>query len=457
MALALLVLAASSPRRTGIVDASPGERTLVVALDVSMSMLATDVAPTRLAEARRQVREAMEAGVAGRVALVAFAAEPTLVCPPTTDGRALVDLTEATEERAALPGPSRASLALLRGLALLSRSGGDIVLVSDGEFPDEDRERIADAVRSARGRGVRVSTIAVGTRDGAALPVRDGSAGQTAADAEGRPLVTRVDAALLQWIAVEGGGEFTTLVPGARVDLAASTERLRLAGDRTPVHLRAFGPASMFGYPLLIAIALLGADAWLAWRPRRAVSAAALAVLVLTATPAPAFAQADVAAIRRGNAALASGRVPEAISEYRRALALDEASAIARANLGTALYRAGDHAAAADALASAMEGLRDPAHIAASQYNLGNALARLGRLDDALAAYRASLRIRDDDAARFNYALVWRWKQAQDTSGLSAEPPMQPERVQELREKARALDVPIVRRPSDARRVEGDR
>jgi Ca-activated chloride channel family protein len=444
------VLAAASPRLTGTPQATPAERTLVVVLDVSMSMLAADVAPSRLDEARRQLREAFSTALPGRIALVAFAAEPTLVCPPTTDRSAFDDLLAATREDAALPGPSRASLALLRALALLAQGNGDVVLVSDGEFPDEDREQLPDILRAARRQGARVWTVGVGTAGGATVPLRDGAPGQAAVDESGRPAASRLDRAMLSWIADEGEGAYVELAPGARLELAGAIERLRLAGDVTPPHLRPFGPVSLFGYPLAIGLLLLLADAWLAWRPRRAsVAAPVIACVLLAMTPSVARAQAGVAAVRRGNDALAAGRVDDAIASYRAAIEIDASSAIARVNLGTALYRAGRFDVAAETLAASVEGLTDTGHRATAHYNLGNALAQLGRLDDALAAYRASLRIRDDAAARFNYALVWRWKQAQGESGPSLAPPMDEQRVQELRDKARALDVPIVRRPSD--------
>jgi Ca-activated chloride channel family protein len=457
-ALLLLSVAAAAPRWPGIPEPSAAERTLVVVLDVSMSMRAGDVAPSRLDEARRQIQSGVGAVPAGRLALVAFAAEPVLVCPPTTDRVAFADLLSATGEDVAPAGPSHASLGLLRALALVEAAPGDIVLVSDGDFAEEDRDRLREVVRLARTQGARISTLAVGTASGAVVPRRNGAPGEAGLDDNGQPMVSRLDAPLLAWLAGEGGGESLQLQPGGQVDLVAVTERVRLAGDRTPSHLRPFGPVSLFGYPLLGAVVLLAADAWWSWRGRRvpAVAAAAL-VLAATLVPAPARAQSDVAAIRRGNGALTEGRAADAVTEYRRALAISPESAIARANLGTALCAVGQVGPAVEALAAAIDGLGDPGHRASAQYNLGNALTRLGRYDDALASYRASLRLRDDEAARFNYALVWRLRAAQGSTGPSPEPPMEPQRLQELRDKARALDVPVVRRPADARQVTDDR
>lgn len=192
---------------------------------------------------------------------------------------------------------------------------------------------------------------------------------------------------------------------------------------------------------------------------RRRGLARALAVsLALSGVVAPAgvLAQAHVAATADGNRAHAAGRADEAVAAYRRALELQPGSAAAQFNLGTALAALGQSDAAIESLSLAVEGFTDAERKALAHYNLGNALARAGRLDDALAAYRASLRLRAGEDARFNYSLVWRWRQAQG-QGPAPEEPLAPQRVQEMRDKARDLDVPVVRKPADRPPVEVDR
>lgn len=172
--------------------------------------------------------------------------------------------------------------------------------------------------------------------------------------------------------------------------------------------------------------------------------------------PAAAWAQAEVADLRRGNDALAAGRPADAVAAYRQALERRPDWALARFNLGTALAALNQGEAAIEALALAADGFPDAARKAAAHFNRGNALARAGQLEDALAAYRASLRLRADADARFNYSLVWRWRQAQG-EGPAPEEPIAPQRAQELRDKSRALDVPVVRKPTDRPQVEVDR
>lgn len=193
-----------------------------------------------------------------------------------------------------------------------------------------------------------------------------------------------------------------------------------------------------------------------AWRPRIALVLAAVLLAGHFPAPASARAQADVAAVRAGNRATAAGRADQAVAAYRRAVELRPDSALARFNLGTALAALGQSGEAEESLAQAAEGFTRDQDRARAHFNLGNVLARNGRLDDALAAYRASLRLWPDDDARFNYSLVWRWRQAQG-EGPAPEEPLAPQRAEELRDRARALDVPVVRKPADRPPVDVDR
>lgn len=267
--LACLVLAAASPALRARATDAGVEPTLVLVLDVSMSMRAADLVPTRLDEAKRQITAGVDAAFGGRLAIVAFAAEPTLVCPPTTDRAAFGALLDATTEDAAAAGLSQAGPAVARALALLGDAGGDVLLVSDGEFPDRDRQLLQELARDAVRRDVRISTLGAGTAAGAPVPVRGSGSGQVQLDQAGLPLPTRLDAALLRWLAREGGGQYLELQPGGQIDLVAMTERLRLSGATTPARLHPFGPVSLFGYPLALGLALLCVDAWIAWRRGR--------------------------------------------------------------------------------------------------------------------------------------------------------------------------------------------
>lgn len=267
--LACLALAAAAPALRARATGAGVEPTLVLVLDVSMSMRAADLVPTRLDEAKRQITAGFDAAFGGRLAIVAFAAEPTLVCPPTTNRAAFGALLDATTEDAAAAGLSQAGPAVARALALLGDGGGDVLLVSDGEFPDRDRQLLQELARDAVRRDVRISTLGVGTAGGAPVPARGSASGQVQLDRAGQPLPSRLDAALLQWLAREGGGQYVELEPGGQVDLVAMTERLRLVGATTPARLHPFGPVSVFGYPLALGLALLSGEAWIAWRRGR--------------------------------------------------------------------------------------------------------------------------------------------------------------------------------------------
>ncbi len=172
--------------------------------------------------------------------------------------------------------------------------------------------------------------------------------------------------------------------------------------------------------------------------------------------PATAWAQADVAALRQGNRAYAEARFDDAMAAYRRAITSRPSSTIAQFNLATALSAAGQLEAAVEVLSTLVDRLDVPSNRALAYYNLGNALARLGRLDEALSAYRASLRLRPDEDTRVNYAVVWRWRQARG-EGPAPDDRIAPQRAEHLRNQARALDVPVIHKPADQPRVDVDR
>ena len=166
-ATALLVIAAARPAMATEV---PSEPTVVLAFDTSMSMEATDVAPSRLVAAREAAHKFMEVVPAGiRVGLVAFDQTARVVIPPTTSKTVLDRAIDKLSlgEGTAIGEAIFASLDVLASDASKDAEGagsGSIVLMSDGETtmgrPD------SDAAHEAASRGVKVNTVAFGTDHG---------------------------------------------------------------------------------------------------------------------------------------------------------------------------------------------------------------------------------------------------------------------------------------------------
>lgn len=165
MAAALLVIAAARP---ALATEVPNEPTVVLAFDTSISMEATDIAPSRLLAAREAAHRFVEVVPAGvRVGLVAFDQAARVIIPPTISKEVLDRAIDRLSlgEGTAIGEAIYTSLDLLASDATDDAAGaGSIVLMSDGDTTVGRSE--ADAAADARRRGVKVSTVAFGTDHG---------------------------------------------------------------------------------------------------------------------------------------------------------------------------------------------------------------------------------------------------------------------------------------------------
>lgn len=266
LALAMLVVALARPRTGASVTESRAEGiAIVVAMDVSSSMLAEDFRPAnRLEVAKRTTARFVAGRRADRIGLVAFAGEALTQVPTTTDYPLLISALQALE-----PGTLRDGTAIGMGLATATNrlrqvegASKVVILLSDGE---NNRGEIdpRDAARAAAALGVRVFTIGVGSEGMARVPVARSASGLRYAY-----LPVRIDEALLTEIATSTGGRYFR---------ATDTEALRRIYaeiDRmvkTPVSVRRYTRHTELYLPFLLAGAALLALEWLVRGSRRGV------------------------------------------------------------------------------------------------------------------------------------------------------------------------------------------
>jgi Ca-activated chloride channel family protein len=354
----------------------------VVALDMSPSMQADDLKPSRLAHARFALQDLLAESAGGQVGLVLYSDEPYVASPLTDDPRVIEEMIPTlTPDLMPAPG-SRADRAITLATDLLRQAGahgGRIVLLSDGV--DEQADATLAAARAAAAAGHGVSVLGIGTAEGA--PVRD-ARGRMLRDADGRPLLSPLDRDGLEAVADAGDGRFILL--GAGASNAASLGAAGVSGGT--VHAGPGVQADVWrdaGIWLVLALVVLAPFGF-----RRGW----LAVAVLALGPGSASAEASVWSDlwarpdQQGAAALEAGRAGEAAELFA------DPSWKAAAH-----YQSGEF----DEAAERYRGLGD----GESRYNLGNALARGGKLEDALAAYDEVLKSRPDhEDARFNRDLV---------------------------------------------------
>ncbi|HKE00998.1 MAG TPA: VWA domain-containing protein [Planctomycetota bacterium] len=204
---ALAALAPTWGEETRVVE--PRGNDVLIALDVSRSMLASDLAPSRLERAKREIRALADAARGDRLGVLAFAGDARLAVPLTTDADSLASILESVDPSSVRIGGTDLGLAIDRSLDALKDASGDheaILLLTDGE----DLEgKGAAAAKRARERGVVVHAVGFGSTRGSKIAIADASGSQSfLKDPEGHEVVSQMDEAGLRRIASEAGGEF---------------------------------------------------------------------------------------------------------------------------------------------------------------------------------------------------------------------------------------------------------
>ncbi|WP_426286590.1 VWA domain-containing protein [Luteibacter sp. E-22] len=342
----------------------------VVVVSMSPHMSSRDVVPDRLSRARYKVRELYAANRDGMNALIAYTGEPFTVAPLTTDAHSVDDLLTALAPDTMPVEGDHPGKAIDQAADLIRHAdlrGGSIVLVTDRA----DAEALA-AARRARAAGDRVSVLGIGTTRGGPIAAPDGG---FLKDERGAIVMAPRDDASLAAVAEAGGGRYLPVADDAS-DVTALAGLLQGDGDGKPVEGAASGQWQDRGpwllLPLLPIVALAFRRGWLL--------VLALAVLPLS-SPARADGVVDAFRTRDQQAAQALAQ-----GDAKRAQALARNPGLR----GAAAYRAGDYAAAEAALVHGAD--------SDSQYNLGNALAKQQRYQDALAAYDRALKANPGNA-----------------------------------------------------------
>lgn len=367
---------------------------LVVLLDLSRSMDAADLRPSRLARARLKLIDILKQQREGQTALVAYAATPFVVTPLTSDTRTIISqLPIMTTDLMPAQG-SRPDRAIATARQLLQQAGvshGSVLLISDGV---EGGELLDDEIGQLTAAGHRLLILGVGTAAGAPIPQLRGSGFVT--DGGGAIVIPKLDDAALSAAAQQGNGLYRQLSGDdgdinallAVVNGDSATQRAAKVNDMMSDQWQEAGVW------LLLPLLLL---APLAFR-RGYLAAVVLAVVIL---PQPETASA----VEWGS--LWSNR------DQQGRQALEQGDAARAAQLFTAPewraaahYRAGEYEKTLELLARMDK--------ADAHYNRGNALAKLGRLPEAVKAYDEALK-RDPKMtdARENRDLVKRLLQQQ--------------------------------------------
>jgi Ca-activated chloride channel family protein len=379
------------------------DQAMVVALDLSRSMDAQDVEPSRLLRAKLKILGLLDRREGGQTALLVYTANAYTVTPLTDDADTIAALVNSLSTDIMPSRGSYPEVGIRKAQSLLEQAGvgiGEVLLIADGGASPAAEKAATDL----RGSGYVLSVLGVGTREGAPIPR---VAGGFVTDARGQIAVARLEERGLRDLAAAGGGRFAVLsaddsdlehlLSGEVLSVATQVGDDGMASDQW----REEGPWLVL---LLLPLAALAfRRGW-------------VLVLVIFIMPLPQAAHASLwddlwlnknqqaqQALEEGSPADAAALFED--TEWR----------------GVARYRAGDYSGSAAEFAES----GDPLNL----YNLGNAMAHMGEYDSAIDAYEQVLEMEpDNEDARYNLDVVKNLKdqeeqQAQGDDQQSTENP----------------------------------
>jgi Ca-activated chloride channel family protein len=367
------------------------EQAVVIALDLSRSMDAQDLTPSRLTRARLKILDILERRQSGQTALVVYSSNAFTVTPLTTDSDTIAALVNSLSTDIM---PSRGSYpvsAITKSQQLLEQAGavlGEVLLMTDGGTSPAAERAAKDLQRA----GYSLSVLGVGTSEGAPIP-RGG--GGFITDRSGNIVVPRIENKALRSLAAAGGGRFAILsADDGDIDYllsgpvgSASASDESLATDQWQEE----GPWLLL---LLVPMAALAF--------RRGLVIVLFVFLLPLADPAYAFEWKDLWLTK----------------DQQAQRQFDEGKAMEAGELfedpvwqAVAKYRAGEFGPSAAGFATQED--------IDNLYNLGNALARLGEFETAIDAYEEVLELAPDmeDAAYNRDLLKDLMEKNQDSQG----------------------------------------
>ena len=364
-------------------------RDVIIAMDVSRSMLATDVAPTRLQRAKLLAEDLVGELGSDRLGLVAFAGSAFLQAPLTLDHGAVLAAVDELDTDLIPKGGTNIAAAIRACEEAFGKAEGfsrAIVIISDGEELDADG---LEAARQAGAAGIRIFTVGVGSEEGSEIPL---GPGEFVRDQSGKVVQSRLDAARMREIAEVTGGFYVPLDEDAARLL--STDGI---GRMQEVEMSASAsrrPIERYQWPLGAAVALLCLQALIGERRRRPFAAAALWLLSASSGWSSGLDEYN------------AGNYEQARQEFEQRLRMEPDAPGLQLNAGTAAYRLQDYGKASEFFSRAMLA-DDPLLRSSAEFNLGNTLFRQGEgqkdkekkvtdWKDAIAKYEAALKTRPD-------------------------------------------------------------
>jgi tetratricopeptide (TPR) repeat protein len=404
LALAAVVMGAANFQRPGAMQNVKRQGVdIMMVLDVSKSMLARDIKPSRLEKAKQLLMRLNDKLENDRIGLILFAGRAYLQMPLTTDhGAARMYIQDASPDVVPTQGTVIGEALKMANTSFNSkeRKYKAILLVSDGE--DHDPEALAVA-KTLANNGAMINTVGIGSPEGS--PIVDPTTGELKKDEQGNTVISKLNEAELQQLADATHGHYIRL---DNVDDALITESQQLEG----VEKKALSDAEFIDYKsyfqwfLGIGLVLLVVEYFLSERRRQRLRVAVFAGVLLMGASLTSSAQTqkEDVLIRSGNRYYKKKQLDQSQQQYEEAVRKAPENPTANYNLGNAQFRKNNYADAANSYNNSVEHSgNDKVMQERGLYNKGVALIKQQKLQESIEAWKNALRLNaNDEDAREN-------------------------------------------------------
>lgn len=380
----LLILALAGPRWSfREIEVSTKDQSLVILLDLSESMNATDIKPSRLIRAKQKIEDLLNSSTGVKIGLVAFAADPHMIAPITDDKETIRYLLPSLDTDLVYVQGSRLSTAFEMASTMLDAEPGSnkaILIISDGDF--EDTSALAAAKKISQS-GITIHAMGVGTIEGAILQDKQGNNFKK----NGTPILSKLLKKKMEDIAKTGNGVYLDAKYTGDEEIVLSQLESRAdavsAGQKRQLWDEHFYLLILPVLPIIL------------WWFRRGAIFALFFLMVSPSMQLRAGINEDyfLNAEERGKYALDQGDYQNAIDAFHDPY-----------KKGVAYYKAGNFKEAEKMFRQASSGIDS---LPDAAYNLGNTYVQQQKFKKAISAYEGVLKKWPDHTkARENLALV---------------------------------------------------
>ena len=405
------VIALANPRMPiGTANISRSGIDVMIALDVSKSMLAQDIKPDRLERAKQILSKLIDKLQDDRIGIVVFAGRAYLQMPLTTDhAAAKMYLSTATPDVVPTQGTVIGDALKMSFAAFNTKEKKykSIILISDGEDHDENAVTLSKALA---GEGVMINTVGIGSPEGAMIV--DAETNEVKRDMAGNPVVTKLNEVELKNIAENGNGIYQLYTNTDDVVNKLALQ-IKSMGQKPVTENSRVNFQNFFPWLLAVVLILLVAEFLISEirsgkknQPvmfKRKVNLTSVFLILFLSPFATSSAQNEDVLIKKGNEAYNKKLYEVARDEYKKAAEKNPVNQKAQYNLGNALYKTEKPEDAILAYDAAIQNSKLPIEKSGAYYNKGVVLQNNKKLPECIEAYKNSLRLNPaDEDARLN-------------------------------------------------------